>query len=589
MASELTDSSVQLNGTDPSLVSPETGHILNGVVGDEVPVGEDQFHLNGMVTAGPSNVSVAPAPTYDTYDDVFPALPGGGFSAPPAMISSYAQLSTVAKSCPKIPSSNVTKVYRVLPEERRFSSNRRFSEHNELSKICTDIMSKTNTDIQLTSSKDGTLTFLISGKDDATNQAKRLLSSEFQAQIVYQLSIPKEHHRFILGKGGKKLIEMEQNTGTKIQIPKQEENSDLIRITGTREAIDKAAHEIQLISSEAFSRSVDRIDVPKVYQPFIVGPFGRTLESIMKETGAKVNVPPQSVMKDEITITGERNNVKAAKERVAAIFEEKRRRCQTVTIEVKKSQHKYIVGPKAHSLNEIMELTGVSVEMPPTDSPSETIVLRGEPEILPEALSVLYKKAHSETEEEIDVPGWIQRHILGPKGVKFQELSLQFPKVNVSFEIEENRIKMSGPVADVQKANQLITQRAKEIEDQLQVEEIKVADAKHIKFIVGKNGANLKQIRDDTKATIQLLSNDSFSIDSNKSISAPNAQFIRIEGSREAVAKAKLELENMLKKLENEVTFELSIERRFYGQIIGSKGEKIRDIRNKFNQVSANF
>lgn len=160
---------------------------------------------------------------------------------------------------------------------------------------------------------------------------------------------------------------------------------------------------------------------------------------------------------------------------------------------------------------------------------------------------------------------------------------------------------MSGPVADVQRASEILRARATEIAALLAIEEIKISDAKHIKFIVGKNGANLKQIREETNATINVIdeageggsgqhSRSNGGGRGNSSGQQPNPalgpQFIRIEGTRESVAKAKAELQSLLKKLENEVSYELIIERRFYGQIIGAKGENIRDIRNKFNQVS---
>lgn len=61
-------------------------------------------------------------------------------------------------------------------------------------------------------------------------------------------------------------------------------------------------------------------------------------------------------------------------------------------MEVKKSQHKYIIGPKGNTLQEILETTGVSVEMPPLDSSSETIILRGEPDKLGPALTQVYAK-----------------------------------------------------------------------------------------------------------------------------------------------------------------------------------------------------
>lgn len=64
----------------------------------------------------------------------------------------------------------------------------------------------------------------------------------------------------------------------------------------------------------------------------------------------------------------------------------------TIAVEVKKSQHKYVIGPKGNTLQEILEKTGVSVEIPPSDSSSETVILRGEPDRLGQALTEVYAK-----------------------------------------------------------------------------------------------------------------------------------------------------------------------------------------------------
>lgn len=61
-------------------------------------------------------------------------------------------------------------------------------------------------------------------------------------------------------------------------------------------------------------------------------------------------------------------------------------------MEVKKSQHKYVIGPKGNTLQEILDKTGVSVEIPPSDSSSETVILRGEPDRLGQALTEVYAK-----------------------------------------------------------------------------------------------------------------------------------------------------------------------------------------------------
>ena len=49
------------------------------------------------------------------------------------------------------------------------------------------------------------------------------------------------------------------------------------------------------------------------------------------------------------------------------------------------------------------------------------------------------------------------------------------------------------------------------------------------------------------------------------------------------------ELEDMIYKLENEKEKDIIIDHRFYRNIIGSKGENIREIREMFNQVQITF
>lgn len=76
----------------------------------------------------------------------------------------------------------------------------------------------------------------------------------------------------------------------------------------------------------------------------------------------------------------------------SAVHVPQKRKTTTISVEVKKSQHKYIIGPKGNTLQEILETTGVSVEMPQLDSGSETIILRGEPDKLGPALTQVYAK-----------------------------------------------------------------------------------------------------------------------------------------------------------------------------------------------------
>ncbi len=139
------------------------------------------------------------------------------------------------------------------------------------------------------------------------------------------------------------------------------------------------------------------------------------------------------------------------------IYKQKRK-TTTISVEVKKSQHKYIVGPKGNTLQEILQNTGVSVEMPPLDSASETIILRGEPDKLGPALTQVYAKvsffgiywpyfqqnacerqlftchlcvlqAKSVIVVEVIAPAWLHRFIIGKKGQNISRITQQLPKV----------------------------------------------------------------------------------------------------------------------------------------------------------------
>jgi KH domain len=64
-------------------------------------------------------------------------------------------------------------------------------------------------------------------------------------------------------------------------------------------------------------------------------------------------------------------------------------------VEVKKTQHRYIIGARGAGLMEILAATGVSVEVPSSETTAETITLRGDPDKLGPALTMLYSKAYN--------------------------------------------------------------------------------------------------------------------------------------------------------------------------------------------------
>ena len=147
--------------------------------------------------------------------------------------------------------------------------------------------------------------------------------SLLQTQAVMNINIPKDHHRFILGKGGAKLQDLEKRTATKISIPKSSENSDSITISGPKEGIEKALHEIRIVSDEQSKQAYEVLQIPKSYHPFINGPNGERVKKMTSDhPNVRVNIPPPSVMKEEISVAGEKEGVNKVVDQIQKIFKE---------------------------------------------------------------------------------------------------------------------------------------------------------------------------------------------------------------------------------------------------------------------------
>nr|CAD7196081.1 unnamed protein product [Timema douglasi] len=538
-------------------------------------------------------------PTY-TYDEVFPALPESATSASPT-VNQLGQWNSKMR----IGSSVVTQVFRVPFEERKFDHSDKFGEGESL-RTCLHIMKETGAHIEISSSKDQSLTFLVTGKQSAVLDARRKILQHFQTQASTTISIPKEHHRFILGKSGTKLRDLEKTTATKISMPNMADNSDKIVVTGTKEGIEKAVHEIRVTSDEQSKQAYERVNVPKIYHPFICGPHNDSLNALIAETGVRINVPPLSVQKDEITIAGEKEGVMLAKERILAVHQDMEKKCTTVSVEVPKSQHKYVIGPRGNTIAEILQSTGVSVEMPSNDNSTGTITLRGPHDklglavelnttstlgnyateagcneldwielYLDFALNMVYEKANSVRTAVVNAPNWIHKYIIGRKGANIRVITQDLAKVHVEFTEKEDHIKIEGPPEEVEKAQQALETMASDLINKLIFIELTV-DPKFYKHIIGKNGANVNRMKDDLGVVINISEGEGKNI-------------IRIEGNKAGVEAAKVELEEMVHKMENEKEKDIIIDHRFYRNIIGTKGDNIREIRDMFNQVQITF
>jgi len=517
-------------------------------------------------------IAAPPAAEAPTYDDQFPTLGGGPGAPRPTTARPFGEWANK----PRVQSSTITQVFHIPAEERKAMNMDAFGV-GDANKKLTSIESSTGCKIEMSSSKDRSLTFLITGKQPDVLKAKRMILVDFQTQANATINIPKEHHRFLLGKGGSKLQDLERNTATKITIPKaQDANNDGIQVVGARDGIEKALFEIQKISDEQSKQAFEKLEVPKIYHPFIQGASNINVQNLLaKHPGVRINIPPLSVMKDELSITGEKEGVLACKAAITQIWREMEKKCSTIQVEVKKSQHRYVIGPRGNAINEILAETGVFVEMPPNTDDSETITLRGPQEKLGFALTKVYEKANSVVNMVLPCPTWLHKYIIGKKGAGIQRISQDLPKVHIVFQ-DDDTIKIDGPPEEVEKARVDLESQVATLVNNTAFADVKV-DAKYHKHIIGKGGSTINKIKSEADVTINIPDTDS------------GATVIRIEGNKAGVEKAKTELAAMVEKMENEKEKDLIVENRFHRQLIGAKGGEIEKIRKEFTAVQISF
>lgn len=536
--------------------------------------GETSSQAAAASTSGTSGAGSSSSLGYSEevdYNNAFPSLPAGNPNAFTVQSNMENKLSIKKHQMSK-------QVLRVPVEERKDKDMASFG--NETNKKCEEIAGRLGVKVELCCSKDQTLHIVISGAEEKVNEAKRAIVNELQTEREHKIKIPKDQHKFLIGKAGSILKDLQEKTCTKIQVPKSDSNSDLITITGPREGIEHAVHEIQLIVDEQSKSGIERLNISKLYHPWIRGANNEIANELSQRTGAKINIPPALVDKDEIVISGDREKVEAACNEIKKIYAVKSKLNITkLAIQIAKSQHKLIIGKNGSTVQDIFKDYDVYVQVPKLDSSSETIYLYGEESKLGAALSQVIAKSNSLISIKIDVPSWLHRHMIGEKGANISKITADFPNTHVKFETDD-KITVDGPPDEVEKVRERLENITLGLKQVMSCEEVTI-DAKFIPQLVGskdrKTENHIAKLNKEHGVVVRLPAIDSAS------------NVVRVEGPPDAVKKAKLELAELLTRLENERSKDIVIDQKYHSTLIGKNGKTLNEIRAKFNDVQINI
>nr|XP_053638185.1 vigilin-like [Cherax quadricarinatus] len=188
---------------------------------------------------------------------------------------------------------------------------------------------------------------------------------------------------------------------------------------------------------------------------------------------------------------------------------------------------------------------------------------------LRQALTVKCAKASKVVKAYVEAPTWSHKFVIGCKGVNIRQITQDHPKVHVEFQGQQGSIKLEGPPEEVVAAIEKLEFMIAELQRKLCFDQITV-NPMLCKHIIGRNGSNISRIRNDTGVSFNITE-------------VGHRSLIHFEGSPDGVSRARKDLEELVAKFEKETERRIIIDRRFHGVFIGTKGVKIKEIRDKFN------
>lgn len=217
------------------------------------------------------------------------------------------------------------------------------------------------------------------------------------------------------------------------------------------------------------------------------------------------------------------------------------------------------------------------------DENNDVIVITGKKENVTEACERI-KKIQNELAniitEEIQIPPKYYNSIIGAGGKLINSIMEECGGVSIKFptpESKSDKVTIRGPKDDVERAKVQLLELSNEKQLSSFTAEVR-ANPKHHRFLIGKKGASIKKIRDSTGARIIFPTND----DKDKEV-------ITIIGKKESVETAKLQLEQIIREVNNNAESEMDVEPKYHRHFVARRGEVINKISEECGGVTISF
>ncbi|KAF3932353.1 Vigilin [Dactylellina cionopaga] len=468
---------------------------------------------------------------------------------------------------------------------------------------------------------------MLSGERSAVQEARTLLEKhaaqlrdEFQS---ISINIPKPQHRFLTGDRGKTIGDILLESGCSVVVPPAHIQFNSVLVIGPR---DKIGNGVTSVMNKANSMTYDSIDISRAHGPALdkdvtlqrqhardLARYFRKIREIQRienEFDVQILLPKTDILYDinsgvTFEITGkDKENVKKAKEDVIKIVNAHPPTRLHYT-DIEPLLHRHIIGAKGRNLQKIKDDHGVEVLFADEDDQDSQVVLIFEgpsgTQTVPDAavaaaalltVTELLQKTASEQADlktkVLNIPAKYHAKIVGPKGTTLNaftggsdaivKVTVGAPKLKPGAPAlspaqaiaADDSITIRGPSAEVERVAKKITDFVEDTKHNEVLNSYTVTfdfPQKFQKNLVGKGGSNISKYREELGVQIDIDKNN---------------DNVTIKGIKANVDEAKIQIQKLGKKLEDETTSSIIVAPEYHRTIIGQGGKFVRRLEDKY-------
>mmetsp|Transcript_22313 Transcript_22313/g.35683 ORF Transcript_22313/g.35683 Transcript_22313/m.35683 type:complete len:860 (-) Transcript_22313:5880-8459(-) len=318
--------------------------------------------------------------------------------------------------------------------------------------------------------------------------------------------------RSLFAQGGAELHKLEQLYNVGLDVDR---DKGTIYVTGSVAQVELACNKLRAMAAsneeEVVEIELETADLVSV----IIGKKGQTVRRIQAETGAHISIRKpdnayQSTQKPVVVIKGQRMKVAAGRSAIDAILRQHAK--ENVILRFPEIFHSALYGQGGAVIKQIQETSGANITLERREARSHGIInifIRGSEDAVRSAVDSLNSIITSQSTIEIRVPEEAKSSLIGQRGAVISKMQKQ---TGANISVQDGKAVVRGTDSQVTLAKEAILEALARFEKE-NVFLLLVPSS--IGTLIGKGGATLRRLREETGAQIEVNMGDSKNRDNN--------------------------------------------------------------------------